>query len=141
MFFLTFSLLLCKVLATVSVGVTLVVMTFVTGMILDKAGRRSLMIIGTFVMGLALATLSVSLFTLDAIPRLQGCLVSLYYLTSFFDTLKRGRLGSYFYGTSYTLCHSRTVQTVILFLISREKSIQLFNVFSAYCYSYSEMGS
>ncbi|CAM9978002.1 unnamed protein product [Laminaria digitata] len=62
------------VLATVSVGVTLVVMTSVSGVLVDKAGRRSLMIIGTVVMAVALGTLSGSLFLLNGTPRLQGYL-------------------------------------------------------------------
>ncbi|CAN0286427.1 unnamed protein product [Ectocarpus fasciculatus] len=62
------------VLATVSVGLTLVVMTSVSGSLVDKAGRRSLMLIGTLVMALALAILSGSLLWLNATPRAQGCL-------------------------------------------------------------------
>lgn len=58
-----------------SVGVTLVVMTSVSGVLVDKAGRRSLMIIGTVVMAVALGTLSGSLFLLNGTPRLQGYLV------------------------------------------------------------------
>lgn len=65
-----------QVLATVSVGLTLVVMTSVSGGLVDKAGRRSLMLIGTLVMALALAILSGSLLWLNATPRAQGCLVS-----------------------------------------------------------------
>lgn len=65
-----------QVLATVSVGLTLVVMTSVSGSLVDKVGRRSLMLIGTLVMALALAILSGSLLWLNATPRAQGCLVS-----------------------------------------------------------------
>eukprot|EP00752_Nemacystus_decipiens_P016243 g14523.t1 len=60
------------VLATVSVGLTLVVMTSVSGGLVDKAGRRSLMLLGTLVMALALATLSGALFWLNGTPRAQG---------------------------------------------------------------------
>ncbi|CAM9919323.1 unnamed protein product [Pylaiella littoralis] len=62
------------VLATVAVGLTLVVMTSVSGGLVDKAGRRSLMIIGTVVMALALAILSGSLFRLNEYPKAQGYL-------------------------------------------------------------------
>lgn len=58
-----------------SVGLTLVVMTLVSGVLVDKAGRRSLMIIGTVIMFVALGVLSGSLFMLNAAPRAQGCLV------------------------------------------------------------------
>lgn len=67
-----------QVLATVAVGLTLVVMTSVSGGLVDKAGRRSLMIIGTVVMALALAILSGSLFSLNEYPKAQGYLVSVH---------------------------------------------------------------
>lgn len=59
-----------------SVGLTLVVMTGLSGMLVDKSGRRTLMLGGTTIMAVALGILSVSLFTLDATPRAQGYLVS-----------------------------------------------------------------
>lgn len=59
-----------------SVGLTLVVMTSISGGLVDKAGRRSLMLFGTLVMALALATLSGALFWLNGTPRAQGRLVS-----------------------------------------------------------------
>lgn len=64
-----------QVLATVSVGLTLVVMTSVSGGLVDQAGRRSLMLIGTMVMAVALAALSGTLFWLNDSPRAQGYLV------------------------------------------------------------------
>lgn len=63
-------------LATVSVGLTLAVMTSVSGGLVDRAGRRSLMLLGTLVMAAALATLSGALFWLNGTPRAQGWLVS-----------------------------------------------------------------
>ncbi|CAN0326115.1 unnamed protein product, partial [Hapterophycus canaliculatus] len=62
------------VLATVSVGLTLVVMTSVSGSLVDKAGRRSLMLIGTMIMTVALAALSGTLFWLNESPQAQGYL-------------------------------------------------------------------
>eukprot|EP00903_Cladosiphon_okamuranus_P010828 g10229.t1 len=60
------------VLATVSVGLTLVVMTSVSGGLVDKAGRRNLMLLGTSIMAIALATLSGALLWLNGTPRAQG---------------------------------------------------------------------
>lgn len=69
-------LVVSKVLATVSVGLTLVVMTSVSGMLVDKAGRRSLMLIGTSIMAASLLSLSVALFAMNGTPTVQGFLVS-----------------------------------------------------------------
>lgn len=63
-------------LATVSVGLTLVVMTSVSGVLVDKAGRRSLMLIGTAIMAASLFSLSVALFVMNDSPKVQGYLVS-----------------------------------------------------------------
>lgn len=68
-----------QVLATVAVGLSLVIMTSVSGLLVDKAGRRSLMVIGTVTMGLALGFLSLTLFTLNSTPYVQGWLVSIKF--------------------------------------------------------------
>lgn len=66
-------------LATVAVGLSLVTMTSVSGLLVDKAGRRSLMVIGTVIMGVALGFLSLTLFTLNSTPHVQGWLVSMNF--------------------------------------------------------------
>lgn len=66
---------LSQVLATVAVGLSLAIMTSVSGVLIDKAGRRNLLLVGTTIMAVALGSLSISLFMLNASPRLQGYLV------------------------------------------------------------------
>lgn len=58
-----------------AVGLSLVVMTSVSGILVDKAGRRGLLLTGTAIMAVALGSLSIALFRLNASPRFQGWLV------------------------------------------------------------------
>lgn len=62
-------------LATVAVGMTLMVFTSASGVLIDKAGRRTLLLGGTILMAAALGTLSLSLFKLNNTPRVQGYVV------------------------------------------------------------------
>jgi len=58
--------------ATVSVGTINVFFTIISVSLIDKYGRRRLLVIGTAIMTIALALLSACLFCMDSKKRLQG---------------------------------------------------------------------
>lgn len=60
-----------------AVGLSLVTVTYVSGALVDSVGRRTLMLAGTVIMGLALGSLSAALSLLDSTPQLQGWAVRL----------------------------------------------------------------
>ncbi|CAM9194217.1 unnamed protein product [Phaeothamnion confervicola] len=74
------------ILGTVVVGVVNVLVTVVAVALVDRVGRRVLLLGGTALMAASLAALSVSLLTLNAAPRVQGVLsvvAALAYITGF----------------------------------------------------------
>ncbi|CAM9746985.1 unnamed protein product, partial [Discosporangium mesarthrocarpum] len=61
-----------ELLATLAVGACLTLSTLASGALVDRAGRRPLLLGGTGVMAASLFLLSGVLFGMDAMPRSQG---------------------------------------------------------------------
>jgi len=110
-----------SILATVSVGVVNVCMTLVSVILVDRLGRRSLLLIGTGVMVFALTLNGIVLLTLNGSETVQGYLAvfgTLLYVTGFAVGLGavawvimqevvpgriRGKAGSLFIGENFLI--------------------------------------